>query len=220
MHRGAVVLATDDGVDPVGELCHRSEGVWVEAGATTSTDEGIDALNQPVADQGPPRVPLRTQTGSEGWPSRVLAAAQAGAGGGGTQGGDRGGDRGTRVRTKQMPACRRGTSVHTLERGHRVVTTVTLSSCRMLGGGWVVPSWPQPMARHCTPLPTPSFWAGSLATRTLALMVADPLSCGGWNRERHRGWWAMTFPSPGLSFPICLVGAAAVVQSISGHVFI
>lgn len=82
MHRGAVVLATDDGVDPVGELCHRREGVWVEAGATASTDEGVDALNQPVADQGPPRVPLRTQTGSEGWPSRALAVAQAGAGGG------------------------------------------------------------------------------------------------------------------------------------------
>lgn len=59
------------------------------------------------------------------------------------------------VRTKQMPACRRGTSVQTLVRRQSVVTTVTLSSCRTLASGRAVPSWPQPMARHGTPLPTP-----------------------------------------------------------------
>lgn len=141
-----MVPALDDGVDPVRELCNGSKGVWVEPGAAASADEGVNALDQPVADQGPAGVPLWRQTGVGAWASRARAAARAGVGWG---------LRALAVRTKQMPACRRGTSVHTLARRHRVVTTVTLSSCRILGGGRVVPSWPQPMARQRTPLPTP-----------------------------------------------------------------
>lgn len=84
-----------------------------------------------------------------------------------------------------MPAFRRGTSVHTLtRRRQRVVTTVTLSSCRTLGVRRFVPSLPQPMARQGVPLPTPRSWAGSWATCTLALMVANPLSC---RRDRTQG---------------------------------
>lgn len=143
---GAVVAAADDGVDPVCKLCDRSKGVRVDPRAAASADERVNALDQPVADQRPTRVPLWRQTGLGGWASRTRAAAQAGAGWG---------LGGLGVRTKQMPACRRGTSVHTLARRQKVVTTVTLSSCRILGGGRVVPSRPQPMARHGTPLPTP-----------------------------------------------------------------
>lgn len=39
------------------------------------------------------------------------------------------------VHTKQMPALRRGTKVHTFCGLHRKVTTVTLSSCRTWGSG-------------------------------------------------------------------------------------
>lgn len=108
----------------------------------------------------------------------------------------------SQVLTKQMPARRRGTSVHTLVEGQRDVTTVTLSSCRTLGGGWFVPSWPQPMARHRTPLPTTWSCSGNLATCTLALMVADPLSCSGQDRvpKSYMGQWVPTLPFPSL-FP-------------------
>lgn len=95
-----------------------------------------------------------------------------------------------RVLTKQMPACRRGTKVHTFtRRRHMLVTTVTLSSCSTLGDGLFVPNLPQPMARHGVLSPTPWPWAGSWATCTLALMVAEPLSYSGGHRSgggRHR----------------------------------
>lgn len=48
---GAIVtVALDDRVDPVGKLGDRGKGVWEDPGATTSTDEGIDPMDQPVAD--------------------------------------------------------------------------------------------------------------------------------------------------------------------------
>lgn len=91
------------------------------------------------------------------------------------------------VLTKQMPALRLGTSVHTFtRRRQKFVTTVTLSSWSTFGDRWFVPSLPQPMARHEVPLPTPRPWAGSWATCTLALMVAEPLSCGEGRRVRGR----------------------------------
>lgn len=106
---------------------------------------------------------------------------------------------GLQVLTKQMPARRRGTSVHTFVGRQRDVTTVTLSCCRTLGGGRFVPSRPHPMARQRTPLPTPWPCSGSLATCTLALMVADPLSCSGQDRasKSHMGQWVPTLPFPG-----------------------
>lgn len=79
-------------------------------------------------------------------PGVLVAAAWVGA---------RGGLWERKIRTKQMPACRPGTRVHTLVGRQRAVTTVTLSCCRTRGGGRFVPSWPQPMARHRTPSPTP-----------------------------------------------------------------
>lgn len=92
-----------------------------------------------------------------------------------------------RVLTKQMPACRRGTRVHTFtRRRHRLVTTVTLSSWSTLGNGLFVPNLPQPMATHGVLLPTPWPWAGSSATCTLALMVAEPLSYSGEQRGRGK----------------------------------
>lgn len=109
--------------------------------------------------------------------------------------------------TKQMPARRRGTRVHTLVGRHWAVTTVTLSCCSTLAVGRFVPSWPQPMARQRTPLPTPWPCRGSWATRTLALMVADPLSCGGQERAPggRAGRWARTLrpqtPFPRMSPP-------------------
>lgn len=157
-------------------------------------------MDQPVADQGPSRVPLCVEPGKVerlgfrdphllpfrevllgGLAGVLVAAAWVGVGWRGKE---------TQVLTKQMPARRRRTSVHRLLRRQRAVTTVTFSSCRTLGCGWFVPSWPQPMARHLTPLPTPWFCSGSWATCTLALMVADPLSCSGQDRpqESHPGW--------------------------------
>lgn len=142
-------------------------------------------MDQPVADQRPAGVPLWAEPGEvRGWasgtpptahgvdsPPWALAAGPTAA---------RGREWGrAQALTKQMPARRRGTRVHTLVRRHWAVTTVTLSCCSTLGIGRLVPSWPQPMARHRTPLPTPWSCRGSWATRTLALMVADPLSCGG-----------------------------------------
>lgn len=109
------------------------------------------------------------------WLAVPVAAAQVGVGWG-----LRGG---SQILTKQMPARRRGTSVHTFVGGQRNDTTVTLSSCRTLAAGRSVPSLPHPMATHFTPLSTSWPCSGSLATCTLALMVADPLSCGGQGRE-------------------------------------
>lgn len=92
-----------------------------------------------------------------------------------------------KVLTKQMPACRRGTSVHTFtRRRHKLVTTVTLSSWSTLGDGLFVPSLPQPMARHGVLSPTPWPWAGSRATCTLVLMVAEPLSYSGGTQGKGR----------------------------------
>lgn len=152
-----------------------------------------------------------------------------------------GAERGSQVLTKQMPARRRRTRVHTLVVRQRDVTTVTLSCCRTLGGGWFVPSRPQPMARHRAPLRTPWPCSGSLATCTLVLMVADPLSYSGQDRasKSHRAVGAdlpllVCFPSGGprivlgfyggawlpcrvlparsVSFPICEGEAATVAQ--------
>ena len=60
VERGAIVVtvAPDDRVDPVGKLGNRGKGVWEDPGAATPTDEGIDPMDQPVADQGPAGVPL------------------------------------------------------------------------------------------------------------------------------------------------------------------
>lgn len=64
MHWRPVTVAADDGVDPVCILSDRSKGVWVEPGAAASPDEGVNALDQPVTDQRPSGVPLRSQTRS------------------------------------------------------------------------------------------------------------------------------------------------------------
>ena len=150
-----------------------------------------------------------------------------------------------RVLTKQMPACRRGTRVHTLVGRQRPVTTVTLSCCRIWGGGWFVPSWPQPMATHCTPSPTPWSWAGNRATCTLALRVAILLSCrGGLGVWSSHGGGAVShgcdsgagFPHRGstivlgclragcppsaclpssLTFPICKAGGTTLAEATS-----
>lgn len=56
-------MAEDDGVDPVHELCNRSKGVWVQARGAASSDEGVDPMDQTVADQGPARVPLCEEPG-------------------------------------------------------------------------------------------------------------------------------------------------------------
>lgn len=55
---GAVILPADNGIDPVCELSHRREGVWVQSRPAASADEGVDALDKPVTDQGSSRVPL------------------------------------------------------------------------------------------------------------------------------------------------------------------
>ena len=64
VERGAIVVtvAPDDRVDPVGKLGDRGKGVWEDPRAATPTDEGIDPMDQPVADQGPAGVPLWSQT--------------------------------------------------------------------------------------------------------------------------------------------------------------
>lgn len=51
-------MAADDGVDPVCILRDGGKGIWVEAGAAVSSDEGVDPVDQPVADQRPAGVPL------------------------------------------------------------------------------------------------------------------------------------------------------------------
>lgn len=53
-----VVVLADDGVDPVCKLRHGGKGIWEEAGAAAPSDEGVDPVDQPVADQGPAGVPL------------------------------------------------------------------------------------------------------------------------------------------------------------------
>lgn len=89
-----------------------------------------------------------------------------------------------RIRTKQMPALRRGTKVHTLCGRHRMVTTVTLSSCRTWAVGLLVPSRPQPMARHCVPWGSCWSCSGSWATATWVLRLAGRSS---WGRTRVVG---------------------------------
>lgn len=190
-----VIAAADDGVDPVCELRHHGKGIWVEARATASPDEGVNPVDESVADQGPTRVPLHAEPGEVRrlyfqsspsasfrgyevlpgvWLAVQVAAAQVGAGWG-----LRGG---LQILTKQMPARRRSTRVHTFVGRQRNDTTVTLSSCRTLASGWLVPSRPHPMATHCTPTSTPWPCSGSRATCTLVLMAAEPLSCGGQER--------------------------------------
>ena len=88
------------------------------------------------------------------------------------------------VHTKQMPALRWGTKVHTFCGWHRKVTTVTLSSCRTWDSGSKVPRRPQPMARHWVPWGSSWFCWGSWATATWALRVAGRSS---WGRGRLVG---------------------------------
>lgn len=55
---GLVTRSANDGVDPVGKLRDRGKGVWVQAGTTASPDEGVNPMDQPVADKRPTGVPL------------------------------------------------------------------------------------------------------------------------------------------------------------------
>lgn len=56
--KGPVIMAADNGIDPVCKLSHRGEGIWVESRSTASSDEGVNALDKVVTDQGSTRVPL------------------------------------------------------------------------------------------------------------------------------------------------------------------
>lgn len=79
--------------------------------------------------------------------------------------------------TKQMPAARRGTSVHTLCSRHRKVTTVTFSSCSTRGVGARVPRRPQPMARHWVPWDSDWPCWGREASATFLPKEAGRFSC-------------------------------------------
>lgn len=62
--------AADDGFDPVCILRDRGKGVGVKARAACSHDEGVDPVDQPVADQRPAGVPLWAEPGEvRGWAS-------------------------------------------------------------------------------------------------------------------------------------------------------
>jgi hypothetical protein len=65
VEREMVLLAANDGVDPVCKFCHRGKGIRIEARATASPDEGVNALDQSIADQRATRVPLLRQTRSK-----------------------------------------------------------------------------------------------------------------------------------------------------------
>lgn len=79
--------------------------------------------------------------------------------------------------TKQMPAARRGTSVHTVCSRHRKVTTVTFSSCSTRGVGARVPRRPQPMARHWVPWDSDWPCWGREASATFSPKEAGRFSC-------------------------------------------
>lgn len=58
MGKEAVIMASDNGIDPICKLSHRGEGIWVQSRSTASSDEGVNALDKVVTDQGSARVPL------------------------------------------------------------------------------------------------------------------------------------------------------------------
>lgn len=50
MGKGAVIMASDNGIDPICKLSHRGEGIWVQSRSTASSDEGVNALDKVVTD--------------------------------------------------------------------------------------------------------------------------------------------------------------------------
>ena len=57
MGKKVVIMASDNGIDPICKLSHRGEGIWVQSRSTASSDEGVNALDKVVTDQGSARVP-------------------------------------------------------------------------------------------------------------------------------------------------------------------
>lgn len=58
MGKGAVIMPSDDRIDPICELSHWGKSIWVQSRSTTSSDKGVNALDKVVTDQRSTRISL------------------------------------------------------------------------------------------------------------------------------------------------------------------